>query len=168
MPVPGMGEVLFAATPENVREFLKIPVSTFTPPKPNPVEPVVGAKSIILLDGQPHKRERARFLPALHGERIRRYTDLMARAAEQEVGSWRPRDIIDACDAAQSITLQMIVRACFGIDDDALCSQYVRVVKAMMRNYIAPLMFFPALRRPPLGLARGGASPDTAQFSTRC
>ena len=152
MPVPGMGEVLFAAKPEDVREFLTIPVSVFAPPMPNPVEPVVGRRSIILLDGQPHKRERARFLPALHGERIRRYTTLMARAAEREVGAWQPGVIIDARDAAQSITLQIIVRAVFGIDDHDLCSEYVRVVKDMMRNYIAPFMFFPALRRAPFGL----------------
>ena len=152
MPVPGMGEVLFAATADNVREFLGIPASTFTPPMPNPIEPVVGARSIILLDGQEHKRERSRFLSALHGERIRRYTGLMARASEQEVGAWQPDDIIDARDAAQSITLQIIVRAVFGISDDDLCRTYVRVVKEMMRNYSAPLMFFPVLRRAPLGL----------------
>lgn len=152
MPVPGMGEVLFAATADNVREFLNIPPSTFTPPMPNPIEPVVGARSIILLDGQPHKRERSRFLSALHGERIRRYAALMARASEQEVVTWQPGDIIDARDAAQSITLQIIVRAVFGISDDDLCRKYVRVVKEMMRNYIAPFMFFPSLRRAPLGL----------------
>ncbi len=152
MPIPGLGEVLFAAHRHDVREFLTMPTSMFTPPMPNPIEPVVGRGSIILLDGAPHKRERARFLPALHGEAIRRHTDLMAGAVVREVDEWLPGDVIDARDAAQSITLQIIVRAVFGIDDDRLCREYVRVVKAMMRNYIAPFMFFPALRRAPLGL----------------
>ncbi len=152
MPIPGMGEVLFAAHPRDVREFMAMPVSMFTPPMPNPIEPVVGDGSIILLDGQPHKRERSRFLPALRGEAIRRHTNLMAQAAAREVERWQPGDVIDARDAAQSITLQIIVRAVFGIDDPRLCAEYVRVVKEMMRNYIAPFMFFPALRRAPLGL----------------
>lgn len=152
MPIPGLGEVLFAAHRDDVRQFLKMPSAMFTPPIPNPIEPVVGRGSIILLDGLPHKRERARFLPALHGEAIRRHTDLMAGAAMREVDEWQPGDIIDARDAAQSITLQIIVRAVFGIDDDRLCREYVRVVKAMMRNYIAPFMFFPVLRRAPLGI----------------
>lgn len=152
MPIPGIGEVLFAAHRNDVREFLRIPTSTFTPPIPNPVEPVVGRGSIILLDGQPHKHERSRFLPALHGDAIRRHTDLMARAARREVDSWLPGEVIDARDAAQSITLQIIVRSVFGIDDDGLCGKYVDVVKEMMRNYIAPFMFFPALRRAPFGL----------------
>ena len=32
MPIPGFGDVLFAAKPVHIREFLKIPASAFTPP----------------------------------------------------------------------------------------------------------------------------------------
>jgi len=152
MPIPGFGDVLFAAKPAHVREFLKIPASALTPPMPNPIEPVVGDGSIILLDGARHKNERARFLPALHGERIRRYTGLMARAALDEIAKWQPGTTIDARDAAQSITLQIIVQAVFGIDERNRRDHYVTVVKAMMREYVAPFMFFPALRRAPFGL----------------
>ncbi len=152
MAIPGLGDVLFTAHPDGIREFLTIPTSTFIPPMPNPIEPVVGDGSIILLSGHAHKSERARFLPALHGERIRRYSDVMAQAAEDEIAKWRPGSSIDARDAAQNITLAIIVRAVFGIDDEDRSADYVRVVKSMMRNYIAPFMFFPALRRAPLGL----------------
>jgi cytochrome P450 family 110 len=152
MAIPGLGDVLFAAHPKDVREFLSVPMSSFTPPMPNPIEPVVGAGSIILLSGNPHKNERARFLPALHGERIRRYAGVMAHAAEEEVAKWRPETFIDARDVAQSITLQIIVRAVFGIDDRERTDDFVRVVKSMMRNYVAPFMFFPALRRAPFGM----------------
>ncbi len=117
MPIPGFGDVLFAAKPAHIREFLKIPVSAFTPPMPNPIEPVVGDGSIILLDGVRHKQERARFLPALHHDRIRRYTGLMVEAALDEIAKWQPGTTIDTRDAAQSITLQIIVQAVFGIDD---------------------------------------------------
>lgn len=152
MSIPGLGEVLFAAHAEHVREFLTIPSSTLTPPMPNPIEPVVGDGSIILLDGVPHKRERARFLPALHGERIRRYAGAMAQAAEKEIESWRPGMSIDARDAAQSITLRIIIRTVFGIEDHVRTDHYIGTVKSMMRNYVAPFMFFPALRRAPFGL----------------
>ena len=127
-------------------------MTSFTPPMPNPIEPVVGDGSIILLSGDPHKNERARFLPALHGERIRRYAGVMAQAAEDEMANWRTGSFIDARDVAQSITLQIIVRAVFGIDDRERTDDFVRVVKSMMRNYVAPFMFFPALRRAPLGI----------------
>lgn len=151
VPIPGFGDVLFAARPAHIREFLQIPVSSFTPPMPNPIEPVVGDGSIILLSGIKHKQERARFLSALHHDRVRRYTGLMAEAVSDEVARWRPGTTIDARDAAQSITLQIIVQAVFGIEDRELRERYVTVVKAMMRNYLAPFMFFPPLRRAPFG-----------------
>ena len=153
MPIPGFGDVLFAAKPAHIREFLKIPVSAFTPPMPNPIEPVVGDGSIILLDGARHKNERARFLPALHGERIRRYTGLMARGRvgrDREMATREPR-LTRATRRSRS-RLQIIVQAVFGIDDRNLRDHYVTVVKAMMRDYVAPFMFFPALRRAPFGL----------------
>ena len=152
MQVPGLGDVLFASRSDHVREFLTVPTTTFTPPMPNPVTPVVGEGSIILLDGERHRRERARFLPALQGERIRRYAGVMAQVAKNEMATWRPGDQIDARDTAQTITLQIIIRAVFGVEDKQRCDDYVRVVKSMMRAYVAPFMFFPALRRAPLGL----------------
>ena len=69
-----------------------------------------------------------------------------------EIAKWQPGTTIDTRDAAQSITLQIIVQAVFGIDDRNRRDHYVTVVKAMMRDYVAPFMFFPALRRAPLGL----------------
>ncbi|MCV7172855.1 cytochrome P450, partial [Mycobacterium manitobense] len=89
------------AKPAHIREFLKIPVSAFTPPMPNPIEPVVGDGSIILLAGDRHKQERARFLPALHHDRVRRYTALMFESVLDEIGTWEPGMTIDCRDAAQ-------------------------------------------------------------------
>lgn len=152
MQIPGLGEVLFASRAEHVREFLTIPPATLTPPLPNPIEPVVGTGSIILLDGDRHRAERARFLPALQGERIRRYAPAMAEVTRDEVDAWAPGDLVDVRDAAQTITLQIIIRAVFGVTDKDRAREFVRVVKSMMGAYTAPFMFFPVLRRAPGGL----------------
>ena len=86
----------------------------------------------------------------------------MVEAALDEIAKWQPGTTIDTRDAAQSITLQIIVQAVFGIEDRNLREyRYVTVVKAMMRDYIAPFMFFPALRRAPFGLG------PWRRFSTR-
>jgi cytochrome P450 len=156
MDIPGLGEVLLAATPDAVREFMDIPSSAFTPPTPNPIEPVVGDGSIILLSGEPHRSERARLLPALHGDRLRRYADAMAQAAQAVAATWQPGVTVDVRDSAQSITLIVIVRAIFGIDEPHRCDEFVRVIKDMMDAYKAPLMFLPILRRAPAGLGPWG------------
>lgn len=152
MQIPGLGEVLFASRSDHVREFLAIAPASTTPPLPNPIEPVVGTGSIILLDGEPHRRERARLLPALQGERIRRYAPAMAAATRDQIATWTPGSPIDARDAAQTITLEIIVRAIFGVTERDRSAEFVSVVKSMMGAYVAPLMFFPPLRRAPGGL----------------
>src|SRR5919199_4044217 len=43
--------------------------------------PVVGANSLLLLDGAEHLRERKLLLPPFHGERMRAYEDVMREAA---------------------------------------------------------------------------------------
>ena len=42
-----------------------------------PLEPIVGRNSVLLLDGPEHMRQRKLMLPSFHGERMRRYGDLM-------------------------------------------------------------------------------------------
>jgi cytochrome P450 len=156
MAIPGLGDVLFAARPDTVREFLNVPPSTVAPPLPNPIQPVVGDGSMILISGEPHRRERARLLSALRSERVRKYANVMAQATRDEMTTWRPGERIDVRDATQTITLRIIIRAIFGVEDNDRCNDYVRVIKEMMRAYIAPLMFMPALRRAPAGLGPWG------------
>ncbi|MCW2687697.1 MAG: cytochrome [Mycobacterium sp.] len=152
MALPGMGKVLFAGRPGGVREFLKVPAAEVAPPRPNPIEPVVGEGSLILISGEAHRRERARLLSALRSERVRTYAQTMAQAAQEEMAAWRPGSTVDVRDATQNITLRVIVRAIFGVEEKHRCDDYIRLIKAMMRSYVAPLMFIPALRRAPAGL----------------
>src|SRR5205807_4667675 len=46
--------------------------------------PVVGARSLLLLDGAEHLRERKLLLPAFHGERMRAYENQIGRASCRE------------------------------------------------------------------------------------
>ena len=50
-----------------------------------PLGPVLGARSVLLLDGDEHLRQRRLMLPSFHGERMRDYEKVMTRRG-------RPRD----------------------------------------------------------------------------
>ncbi|MFH5209150.1 cytochrome P450 [Antrihabitans sp. NCIMB 15449] len=150
--LPGLGEVLFASTAAGVREIFGAPATLFSPPTPNPIAPLVGDGSLILLSGERHRRERTLLMPSFHGERMRAYADVMAHAAAEEIESWRPGADIAVRAAAQSITLHIIIRTVFGVSDRARRDEYERVITALMQSYIAPLMFVPALRREVVGL----------------
>ena len=52
------------------------------------LRPLLGARSVLLLDGPEHMRERKTLLPPFHGERMQAYGDLIREIAEAEVASW--------------------------------------------------------------------------------
>jgi cytochrome P450 len=81
------------------------------------LEPVLGSRSILLLDEAEHLRQRRLLLPPFHGERMLRYEAIMAEAAERELATWQAGETIEMLPRMQAITLEVIMRAVFGIED---------------------------------------------------
>lgn len=50
--------------------------------------PVLGDRSLFLLDGDEHKRHRKLIMPAFHKGAVGRYTELVAELAAREVAAW--------------------------------------------------------------------------------
>ena len=79
--------------------------------------PFLGHKSVLLLDGAQHMSQRKLLLPPFHGEKMRRHVDLMTEIAEREVAAW-PRGVPFAVHPhMQTVTLEVIMRIVFGVDD---------------------------------------------------
>jgi cytochrome P450 len=111
-------------------------------PTPNPIEPIVGAGSVILVSGEDHRRKRRLLMPALHGSGTR------ARAS----ATWRPGDRIALSAAARSIALRIIVFAMFGVENADRYDELADVVTGLMNANSAALMLLPVLRRRFVGL----------------
>jgi len=78
--------------------------------------PVVGDRSVLLLDGAEHLRERKLMLPAFHGERMRAYEEVIRAAADRSIDSWPLGEPFTLLAQMQSLTLDVIMRAVFGLD----------------------------------------------------
>ncbi len=81
--------------------------------------PLLGRRSVLLLDGPEHLRQRKLMLPPFHGERMRTYERTMREAAEWHVAGWPRRGSFGVLPSMQAITLDVIMRAVFGVDDEA-------------------------------------------------
>jgi cytochrome P450 len=81
--------------------------------------PLVGSRSLLLLDGPGHLAERKIMLPPFHGERMQRYADTMAAVAAEELNRWPVGRPFEVWPAMQSVTLEVIVRTVFGVEDAA-------------------------------------------------
>jgi cytochrome P450 len=86
--------------------------------------PFLGSKSVLLLDGAQHLSQRRLLLPPFHGEKMRRHVDLMTEIAERDVAAW-PRGVpFRAHPRMQGVTLEVIMRIVFGVDEaDPLLAQ---------------------------------------------
>jgi cytochrome P450 len=83
------------------------------------LEPMLGSRSVLLLDGPAHLRQRRLMLPPFHGERMRRYADTMTEVAERHIAAWPRGRRFGVLPSMQAITLEVIMRAVFGVVDDA-------------------------------------------------
>lgn len=118
------------------------------------LEPVMGHNSVLLLDEGEHLAQRKLMLPAFHGERMERLTDVMTEIAEQQVDAWPTDEPIELHPRLQALTLEVILRAVFGADPGARLDG--------LRTRLAEILDFagsPKANIPFLQTALGGVTP---------
>jgi cytochrome P450 len=107
---PGDIKRIFAADPEALRGGASSSV----------LEPFAGPRSILLLDGAEHLRQRRLMLPPFHGEALARWRETIAALAAQELDGWTPGVPVRAHRRMQVLTLEVILRVVFGTGDPEL------------------------------------------------
>ena len=84
------------------------------------LEPFAGPRSILLLDGSEHLRQRRLMLPPFHGEALARWRDTIAALAHAELDGWESGVPVRAHARMQTLTLEVILRVVFGTGDPEL------------------------------------------------
>jgi cytochrome P450 len=143
--------------PEQLKELFAAPPDVLHPGEGARIlEPVVGTNSLILLDEQPHLEQRKLLLPAFHGERMNRLVELMRELSEREVASWPTDADFAAHPRLQSLTLEIILRAVFGLEAGPRLDALRSTLTAILEFSVKPASVIPALQRPIFG--RGPAA----------
>src|SRR6201995_5424379 len=81
--------------------------------------PILGERSVLLLDGAEHLRHRRLMLPPFHGQRMQAYAETMRAAADIEIDSWPIGEPFAMLPTMQSLTLRVILKAVFGYEPGA-------------------------------------------------
>ena len=76
--------------------------------------PVLGARSVMLLEEPDHMTRRKLMLPAFHGKSIEGDGEMMAAVARQEIGRWPVGEPFELWPRMQAITQEVVMRAVFG------------------------------------------------------
>jgi cytochrome P450 len=100
--------------------------------------PLLGKHSVLLLDGKDHLRQRKLLLPPFHGERMQRYVRIMEEATEREIARWRPGEPVQVARRMQEVTLEVIMRAVFGIEGRSELAHVRQVLLDLLDWAMAP------------------------------
>ncbi|HEV2074605.1 MAG TPA: cytochrome P450 [Thermoleophilaceae bacterium] len=105
------------------------------------LSPLVGEHSVLCLEGEQWQRQRRLLAPPLHGQRVAEWRDEIAGIAKKEVDSWPAGEEIELRPRMQSITLEVILRVVFGIEDAGRLDRLRRLLPALLDAVDSPLVF---------------------------
>jgi cytochrome P450 family 135 len=111
------------------------------------LEPFAGPRSILVLDGDEHMRERKLMLPPFHGEALARWRATMALVAEEELDRWEPGRPLQTLERMQAVALEIILRVVFGGGDPWLRDAIRRALQVPMPMLLA-MSLWPGRRGP--------------------
>jgi cytochrome P450 len=108
---------VFLSHPDTIRALYSEHSHTLPPGRAIALRPVMGDKSVLLLEGREHIARRRLMLPSFHGERMRSYESIVREVAAREIERWPLGEPFAIHPRMQSITLEVILSAVFGVTD---------------------------------------------------
>src|SRR4051812_23447466 len=142
--LPGMPASVLLSDPDDVKQVFTAPPDVLHPGQGARVlRPVVGSNSVILLDERQHMEQRKLMLPAFHGERMGKLTGLMTEVAERVVAEWPRNTPIEMHPRMQALTLEIILRAVFGLQPGARLDALRERLRAMLEFGDRPISLLP-------------------------
>src|SRR5947209_201047 len=146
--LPFQPPAVLLSDPDEIKELFTAPPEVLHPGEGARIlEPIVGRYSVILLDEQEHLEQRKLMLPAFHGDRMQRLTGLMTELAEREVATWPRGEAVELHPRLQRLTLEIILRAVFGLEEGARLDHLRDVLTQVLTFSESPLSVLPALER---------------------
>jgi cytochrome P450 len=143
----GQPPFVILSDPEDAKAVLTAPPDVLHPGAgAKLLEPIVGKHSVILLDEAPHLEQRKLLLPAFHGDRMQALTGLMEELTAREIASWPREEPIALHPRLQALTLEIILRAVFGLDEGQRLDALRRLLPDMMAFGDSPTSMLPFLQ----------------------
>jgi cytochrome P450 len=144
----GQSPFVILSDPQDIKQVFLAPPDVLHPGEGARIlEPVIGPNSVILLDEEPHLRQRKLLLPAFHGERMQALSGLMSELAEREVASWPLGEPTALHPRLQRLTLEIILRAVFGLERGAQLDELRDLLTDILAFGESPLSLLPPAQR---------------------
>ncbi|HXN38354.1 MAG TPA: cytochrome P450 [Solirubrobacteraceae bacterium] len=139
----GFGTGVYVVDPDAIRDLFTGDQSDLRAGEANSfMEPVLGANSVLVLDGAQHLRQRKLLLPPFQGSRVAAFREVIREVAEREIAGWRPDTQLVLRERMRALTFEVICRAVFGVTQpervERLRKRLVAVIDSSPIFVIAP------------------------------
>jgi cytochrome P450 len=81
------------------------------------LQPIVGPRSLFMLSGDRHLRERKLLMPPFHGDRMKSYGEVIGEIGDRVMATLPVNQTFRARHIMQDITLQIIMQVVFGLQE---------------------------------------------------
>jgi cytochrome P450 family 138 len=118
--VPIFGKTVVVSDPALVKQTFTAPPDVLYAGERSPLRAVLGDSSLLTIDGARHLAQRRLLLPPFHGKRMRSYEQIVEEEALRELATWPENEALRTLEPMSRITLNAILRAVFGAQDNEL------------------------------------------------
>ena len=159
LPQP-LGNVVVLADPDAIRDAFALNADACRT-DPTLLEPFLGAESLLGLDGERHQRQRRLLSRAFRADTMQTYAAAIEAATLAEIHTWPVDRPFPLHPRLRAITLEVILRVVFGVEDADRLSDFRRQLEPFLLGAGSLIVLNPGFRR-----NLGGHSP-WARFRRR-
>jgi cytochrome P450 len=147
----GMAPLVLLADPHEAGAVFAASADTLRPGEgAAAIEPIVGPSSFLLADGEAHRRARALLRDPFARATAQEHAALVRAVAEEEIAAWPRGQAIALHPLLRSLTLRVILRLAFGVEDRHLRELHARLL-ALLNVTASAVFTVPLQRRLPGG-----------------
>jgi cytochrome P450 len=126
--------LVMVSDPEAIRALYTVRENGLPPGRTFALRPVMGPRSVLLLEGAEHMQRRKMMLPPFHGERMRAYEGSVRGIVERDIGDWPVDEPFALHPRMQGVTLEVILDAVFGVTDPQRRERLRRLLPHLLDN----------------------------------
>lgn len=134
------GPMVMTGDPEVVKAIFTADHDPFGIPFHSQLAPFFGETSLILTPGARHRQDRKLLAPPFHGARMRAYGQTIIEITLRQAAKLIRGKTFKMLDLTQSITLEVILRAVFGVDDDDRLEDFREAVVELVAAMSTPII----------------------------
>lgn len=138
---------VIALKPEGARQILSADPDGYDAFWKEGFTGVAGSGSIWVLGGAKHRRERQLLSPTFHAQNFRGYGSVIQDVTRRKTDAWQSGQTIRALDTTLDISLEIIMRLVFGVNDPEFIEDGHKILFALWHSMHPLFIFFPRLQR---------------------